>query len=206
MVDPLPAAPDHAPRSRAAAALGHAVTLAVFFAAHANWRTPVLRLGGPVANGVVFAAALAMPWLALLVAGRVLWGWRQGAHAVALAPLLLYTLPLGSCTAMHVGDVLARGVNYAFEPIRALALGPSRVRVYRTNCGATCDFGVVVRQERRLVSGVLLVRDLGQWSHAKDAVVVPAPGGVQVRIVPTSARYEGRTGPQRLPVRPWVYF
>lgn len=196
-------APD---RSRRRRALLTAAALGLFFAAHANWRTPVLRFATPAANSVAFAATLALPWAALALAQPVLRGWRRVAHFAALAPLLLYTLPLGTCAAMDAADTLSRGVDYSFEPRGALALGPSRVRVYRTDCGATCDFGVVIRHERPVLPGVLLVREMESWSHAGAADLAASPGGVRAIITETSRGYRGPGGPHVLAVHPWVYF
>jgi hypothetical protein len=200
--DPRPAAPV----VRLWRALLTAATLGLFFAAHANWRHPVLRLDSQAANNFVFLVALALPWVALALAQPALRGRHRIAHFAALAPLLLYTLPAGTCAAGTTADAAGDGVDGSFAPIRTVSLGASRVRVYRTNCGAPCDFGLVVRHERPVLPGLLLVRDLAGWYHAADARLAPDRAAVRVTVTDTSRGYRGPSGPQRLAVRPWVYF
>jgi hypothetical protein len=193
-------------RSRVRAASMNAVALALFLAAFANARTPVIRLSSALANAVVFLGASALPWVALASGQRVLRGWASAAHALLLAPVLLFTLPLGTCALLTAGAATPRGVDPSFEPRHTLDIGPSRVRVYRTNCGATCDFGVVVRHERPLAPGLLVVREVGNWYHAYDATVRPVAGGVEVTVLPTDTSYHVAAGPHRLALRPWVRF
>lgn len=191
-------------RARARAAWLNALALALFLAAYANERAPVLRLASAVANALAFLGASALPWAALVAGQRVLRGRASAAHALLLAPVLLGTIPLGTCALLTAGDTARRGVDHSFAPRRTLRLGPARVRVYRTNCGAPCDFGVVVRHERALLPGLLLVRDVGRWYHAQDATVRPIPGGIEVTVVPTDPRYRVPVGPHRVALRPWV--
>jgi hypothetical protein len=159
-----------------------------------------------VADSLAFLTALALPWAALALGQPALRGWHRVAHFAALAPLLLYTMPLGTCAAMDAADTISSGVHHSFELRGSLALGPARVRVYRTNCGATCDYGVVIRHERPVLPGVLLVRELGSWYHAGAAELAADPAGVRAVVTETSRDYRGPVGPHLLTVRPWVYF
>jgi hypothetical protein len=66
----------------------------------------------------------------------------------------------------------------SFMPLRRLPLERGgRLVVYQTNCGATCSFGVVVRHERVLMPGVLLlVRNVFSrygWDDARVEVTAP---------------------------------
>ena len=193
-------------RSGARAAAVNAVALAIFLTVYVNALWPAVRLTSALANSLVFLGASALPWVALVAGQRALRKWAAAAHAALLTPVLLLTLPLGMCSALTAEDTAERGVDYSFEVQRTLSSGPSRVRVYRTNCGVPCDFGVVVRHERPFLPGLLVVRELGIWNHADDAALRLVPGGIEVTIVPTNGSYHVEASPHRYALRPWVRF
>lgn len=106
------------PRARKREALVSAASLALFAGAVANVYAPVLRLATLHANQVAGIAALALPWVALVVGQRVLAGWRRVVHVVVLAPILLLTLPAGACALLDADDTAGRGMDANFVPIR----------------------------------------------------------------------------------------
>ncbi|WP_434632476.1 hypothetical protein PQ689_11990 [Thermoanaerobacterium thermosaccharolyticum] len=62
-------------------------------------------------------------------------------------------------------------VNEAFMPIHNIKFDSSSVVVYRTNFGATTDYGITVRQEKEIIKGVLLVKNLVRKDHVYDISV-----------------------------------
>ncbi|MGJ7044242.1 hypothetical protein HNR52_000423 [Thermoanaerobacterium thermosulfurigenes] len=62
-------------------------------------------------------------------------------------------------------------VNEAFMPIHNIRFESSSVIVYRSNYGATTDYGIVVRQEKEIIKGVLLVKNLLRKDHVYDISV-----------------------------------
>ncbi|MDN5316698.1 MAG: hypothetical protein PWR08_822 [Thermoanaerobacterium sp.] len=62
-------------------------------------------------------------------------------------------------------------VNEAFMPIHDIKFDSSSVVVYRTNFGATTDYGITVRQEKEIIKGVLLVKNLVRKDHVYDISV-----------------------------------
>jgi hypothetical protein len=62
-------------------------------------------------------------------------------------------------------------VNEAFMPIHNIRFESSSVIVYRSNCGATTDFGITVRHEKEVIKGVLLVKNLLRKDHVYDISV-----------------------------------
>lgn len=147
-----------------------ALLVGVMLAAMWNWSHPTLRLTSVVANRVALVLMLLLPWPAVGIVWPTLRGWRRIAYVAAMAPLLL----VGSCNALLIAtfdlpDVIHDGRDINFKPIRRVALDRSVLVLYRTDCGATCDWGLVLRQERRIAPGLLLVRELGSWYHAYDA-------------------------------------
>ncbi|AGB20268.1 hypothetical protein Thethe_02705 [Thermoanaerobacterium thermosaccharolyticum M0795] len=61
--------------------------------------------------------------------------------------------------------------NEAFMPIQKVQINSNFIVVYRTNGGATTDYGIVVRQEKEIVKGVLLVKDLYRKYHMYDVSI-----------------------------------
>jgi hypothetical protein len=74
-------------------------------------------------------------------------------------------------------DSIVRGVDTGFEKIAEMSASGVVYRVYRTNGGAMTDFGLVLRRERQVLPGVVLVSVLASQYHASDAVLERLPGG-----------------------------
>ncbi|WP_434632473.1 hypothetical protein PQ689_11850 [Thermoanaerobacterium thermosaccharolyticum] len=62
-------------------------------------------------------------------------------------------------------------VNEAFMPIHNIRFESSSVIVYRSNYGATTDYGIVVRQEKEIIKGILLVKNLLRQDHIYDVSI-----------------------------------
>ncbi|MGB9680425.1 MAG: DUF5412 family protein [Thermoanaerobacteraceae bacterium] len=62
-------------------------------------------------------------------------------------------------------------VNEAFMPIHNIGFESSSIVVYRSNFGATTDFGITVRQEKEVIKGVLLVKNLYKKYHMYDITI-----------------------------------
>ncbi len=144
----------------------------------ANTVRPVLVVTQPVlaGSGYVIMVLGAAVGAALLV---------RRSHVGVVVPFVLFTA-LVACLGLLVGG--ARSVLVSLEPVRTLGLpdGGSMV-AYRTNGGATTDFGVVVRQERQLLPGVRLVRTALEEDHADDVtdLATAGLGTVRVTLTPT---------------------
>ncbi|WKV09992.2 hypothetical protein Q2T46_06050 [Thermoanaerobacterium sp. CMT5567-10] len=74
-------------------------------------------------------------------------------------------------TAIILFATFTLNVNEAFMPIHNIRFESSSVVVYRTNYGATTDFGITVRQEKEVIKGVLLVKNLLRKDHVYDISV-----------------------------------
>ena len=86
-----------------------------------------------------------------------------------------------------------------YEVVDAVRLQRSRVVAYRTNGGATTDFGIRITHEMPVLPGVILVRDLHKGSHESTAALkVLRPGIVEATI--------NKRVPVEYAVRPSVYF
>jgi hypothetical protein len=148
------------------------VLLALWVAFVVNWRSPTVRMSAGWLNPVVFLVAMALPTVGLVV----VWSLRgptphkehvRRALAMALClPAIVVSAPLMFLATL---DLAFGGV--AHDPIGRVAVGDSRVVVYRTDGGATTAFGILVRQEHEILPGVLRVAELASAYRAAHARV-----------------------------------
>ena len=139
-----------------------------------SWRV------GRVASLAFWLTPLFMLVLATQVRQR---SWRIVATTSMTFLVLLSALP--ACFAsLEVNDI-SRERDPVFEPLWNEQRGASKVVLYRSNCGATCDFGLVLRQERRILPGLQMVRFVHSWYRAYEATVSPiSPNRLRVMIAP----------------------
>ena len=117
-----------------------------------------------------------IPVVLLILAVSVKRLWVKIPLILGILPLLIISLILGLFTGLWCLDVIIRGIDYSFEPIRSLEIQHSRVVIYPTDGGATTSFGLVGRQEKRLLPGVLLVRNICNVYPGYDvAINCPCP-------------------------------
>lgn len=112
----------------------------------------------------------ASPLVLLVLAAQVRKGaWRVTA-TLSMGVLVMVSLLPAACAALEVTDV-SRSKDFSFEPVWREQRGVSELVLYRTNCGAPCSFGLVLRQKRRIVPGVRAVRRLDGWYPADAATL-----------------------------------
>jgi hypothetical protein len=172
----------------------------VLFAATALFfwqlRNPVIRFSSTIANDVLgFTLAIGLPWLAvisLLRAGR----WAKAFAVAAGVPLLLYS------GVVFLGIFTMSG---SFDRFAERAWKGSRVVLYLTNGGATTDFGVVIRQERVMLAGILLVRRIEDFYPCQSLEVKSTDEGIEISDPSSSCKgFSGRNKGYRL--KSFVYF
>jgi len=154
---------------------GIPITLAALAAAclaYLNLRHPVLRLAYPYANVVALWLLLLLPVAAAIVALIRLRRWARWLMLALTGCVFAYTGPILFLVTLGLFTTPISAPDPSFLPLHRLSLpaGGSLV-VYRTDCGAPCSFGIVVRQERALVPGLLLVRDVYAHDDIDDASV-----------------------------------
>ena len=141
-----------------------------------NWHHPVLRFTDPIANRVFRLLSLALP-LAAVVVLFTLRPWRAVLLlAVIVAPMTARLSWPVLFIPQDIAWVWKHGEDLSFVPIGEAAFDSYRVRMYRTDCGATCAYGVAVRQERKILPGIALVRQLSGFypeEHVDYAIVGP---------------------------------
>jgi hypothetical protein len=178
------------------------VATAIFF-----WqlRHPFIRLAWPPANELLgFGLALALPWFADVTLFRLGGRWAKAAAMLSAIPLLLYSgaAVLGM---MMTGFAYKDGHDLSFDQFSEAPWKGSSVRLYRTNGGATTDFGVVIRQERKLFPGILLVRNLDSFYHCESLELETTESGVRLQDAKANCRaFSDQYRDYRL--KPFLYF
>lgn len=129
-----------------------------------------------------------MPLFLWALAFRVRPGPWRGAATISTGLLVTISLLPAACAGLEVTDV-SREEDLRFEPVWRQQQGASALVLYRTNCGATCSFGLVLRQERRVVPGLRMVRHLGDWYPAYSATLSRIlPNEIRVDVPPYGDR------------------
>jgi hypothetical protein len=167
---------------------------AVFVLGLINWRYPFVRFDSQLANQVAFLGVLLLP-IAASIAGTGVSSLRtRWLLRLPLAPFAIVGVLLGLPAAIGLLDTARLGFDPSFEPIARYALHSRGLTVYRTNCGAPCSFGIVVREERPLVPGLLWVRDVYR-EYPADTVELRVLGGDRFEIgVPSRRGHPNSSG------------
>lgn len=131
---------------------------------------PFVRFSNELANVFVGTTSYLLPFVAMIFALIIPrhW-WSKVIITLVLLPLSLLCLMVCLLGSPTIGDILRTGVNGEFELINRASMGGYSVGIYRTNCGATCSFGIYPLQEKQIIPGVLLVRALGGFYPADNA-------------------------------------
>ena len=135
----------------------------------ANWIFPVLRFDSAALNHLFLLLAFTLPCLALIALGYFPSFWQKLVALLVLLPILAYTIILAPFAAVETVMTIFQGYDSRFQPIGTALMTGYRVTIFRIDCGATCDWGVALRQERQVVPGVLLVRPLDGFYPGYDA-------------------------------------
>ena len=108
--------------------------------------------------------------------------------AIAVSGLIAAAaVPLTCFATMDLPDIGQWSQDLSFLPMVWQPAPPYDVVLYRTNCGATCAFGYVLRQERHLIPGLHIVRTIGRWYPADTATLTLLSGDRAVVEVVTDS-------------------
>jgi hypothetical protein len=178
----------------------------VFVAAWTNWHNPTLRFDSQLANEVAFLGAMLVPVIGVMAGpGADAARSDQWLLRLAVAPFAFVGLLMSLPTVVVISGTTRSGVDLSFEPIARYERVSPPLIVYRTNCGATCSYGIVVRAERRLLPGLLFVRNVFTDSPADTAVVRVLPDHRVEIAVPFRKGIRDLTGRRDTLSLPWPW-
>lgn len=124
----------------------------------------------PLFNVWIFVGTLLTPGIIfLLLPFSRLWTPLKIIGCCITLPLALLCL-LGIIFILpEASESLNTCINPAYTLLKSIALGATRIAVYRTNGGATTDFGVVVERQRFPFPGIKCVEPVANAYHVSDA-------------------------------------
>jgi hypothetical protein len=139
-----------------------------------------VRFSLPALNYWVGAGmALSMPFLLFWISLSLGHKWIRGLVMALSILLLLPSLVISGCAALEAPTVSEK-VDGSYELISEASRDSSKFRLYRTNCGATCVFGLDLREEHEMFLGMKLVSPIWSLYRASEGRVVVEKSTVSV--------------------------
>ncbi len=120
-----------------------------------------IRLANPAANyWAVAVLSILAPILVLTLARSINKAWLRRMGLVVSVLIALPCLAVSSCAMLEAPEFSETDGSY--ELLSEAYGGRFAYRLYRTNCGATCSYGLELREELVLPLGLKLVSP--KWS------------------------------------------
>ena len=129
-----------------------------------------VRLSSDSANyWIVAAAAIAAPVFAFCLARSISKVWPRSIGILLSALIAIPCLLISSCAALEAPAVGEPDRSY--ELLSEATVGADVYRLYRTNCGATCAYGLDLRKERDLAEGAKLISSVWSLYRASEGTL-----------------------------------
>jgi hypothetical protein len=136
----------------------------------ANAYFPFVRFSNELANAVLAIVIFFLPFLTAILAFTIPRRWLTTITVfVLLVPLLCFSAVGLLWEGFLLVETVRTGVNPAYEQIATAQMAGYSVGIYRTDCGALCSFGIDPLQEKQVVLGILVVRELPGFEDAGEA-------------------------------------
>jgi len=147
--------------------------IAIFGLSWINWQTPFVRFDSAIANLCFFLLTMLVPTIALVAGPGTGTSLIRLCLRLLLAPLALARLVIAFVGSIWLPDAVIRGTFPLFASVARYPTGSTQLTLYRADCGfALCDKDImVVRRERPLFPGLLIVRDVCSDGPADSAAV-----------------------------------
>lgn len=116
-----------------------------------------------------------------LVCYRLKYKWIGYPLSVVSAVMLLF-ISVPSLLAIAEGvRYWQDGVDHSFEKIAEVDTDAGYYRLYRTNCGAPCSYGLALRHEYDAPLGIKLVKSVWGMDRIYEAELVQTQEGIEVQ-------------------------
>jgi hypothetical protein len=117
----------------------------------------------PALNNIVLTVLVfSIPFLLLALAWVTRSRLVKGLLILLGIASFLPAIPIGFFATIAAIDILESGKDGSFEQISALPQGSRMLRLYVSNCGATCAYGLVLQEELEIPLGLKISRKI--WS------------------------------------------
>lgn len=132
----------------------------IFLASILNFLFPLIRFQNQLSNLIFIVIIFLIPFL-LTMYGFLLKNILVKIISIIVGSLIsIIALIFILITLINIESTIEAGYNPAFEKIEIYETEKYEVNTYRTNGGATTSYGIVIRQEKKIVPGIILVRDI----------------------------------------------
>ena len=138
----------------------HPIVLVSFLLIILNYYYPIFRFTNLLANyfgGLIFCLS---PMFLFYNSAYLSHNFLELLSAIIFIPLSLLFLVILLFVIIDISNKIMKGKDYSFENIHKIMTGDFDIKIYRSNGGATTAFGIIVRQEREILPGLLLVKEL----------------------------------------------
>jgi hypothetical protein len=142
---------------------------------------PFLRFSWPPLNYVGFIMGLILPWAVVVRCFQLCRWWATLGGLLLGGAVLIVSLFLGIGALVLISDVVVKGTDPSFEKVAEVNWKSSQVGLCRLNGGATTGYDIVIRHERRLFPGIVIVRWLDTLDSCSVADIRATTNGVSVR-------------------------
>lgn len=172
------------------------ILLFVYALAILNWKIEILRISFDLLNYVFFLAALCLPAMALLFSLRFPKLWMKVAGLTCLVPLMVGSGILAFLTVMVIPDVARDNEPALRHRVKTVASAYYNLGVYYS------DYVVTVRQEKQILPGLLLVRQVYSTPGTEIELNVVDQNSIKVMSIIDPASQGGKV----LQLKSFVYF
>ncbi len=136
------------------------VLVLVYIGTLINFYYPMIRFSYAYNNLVFTVIVLLIPMVLFLQSFRLKNLVMKIVSVLSLGGVSLASLILILVVALKISMLSTDGYDPSFENLRALQVDEYKVTAYRINGGATTAYSMVVRQEKNLGLGLMMVKEL----------------------------------------------
>jgi hypothetical protein len=133
-----------------------------------NFFIPIIRFDYALLNYLAVIFAMLIPLILIFNGLRFQETWLKLGGMFLFIPLALGSLLFAAIVGFGTIFIIQDGHDASFERIKSIQLQSSNLVVYRTNGGATTDYGLVIRQQKQILPGLSFVRDLHNQYRCYD--------------------------------------
>lgn len=162
-----------------------ALTLAVagFASGVGHWGVNVL-FQNPALNHFAFVIlVLSIPVLLMALAWVTINNWGKAALIIMGVISLFPSIPIGALAAFQGLQIFELGKDSSFEKVAELPHGSKALRLYVSNCGAICDFGLVLREEFDMPLGLKVTRTIWSANDTSDMATMRRLDDTKVQVI-----------------------